>query len=126
MTIYKDLDLNFLKNPLTNDVNVLTDELAIKRRLKNVVMTQVFENHFHPEESCQIRSMLFDPMTYIAANQMSKLLSDAIKYQMTDFELVQVKCVPDFDKNLYSIDIIGNPVNSNQDFKMNLVLKRTR
>ena len=35
--IYKDLDLNFGRNPITNDVNRLTDVEAGKRRGRNLI-----------------------------------------------------------------------------------------
>ena len=37
--IYKDLDLNFGRNAVTNDVNKLTDVEAVKRSVRNLINT---------------------------------------------------------------------------------------
>ena len=44
--IYKDLNLNFNKNLVTNDVAKLTDVEAIKRSVRNLVQLNHYENHF--------------------------------------------------------------------------------
>ena len=36
---FKDIDLDFGRNPVTNDVNVVEDAIAIKRSVKNLNLT---------------------------------------------------------------------------------------
>ena len=65
---YKDLDLNFTRHPVTNDVVKIEDVEAVKRSVRNLVNTQLYERPFHPELGCGVRDLLFEnytPMTGI-------------------------------------------------------------
>jgi phage baseplate assembly protein W len=57
---FKDIDLDFGRHPVTNDVNVVEDVIAIKRAVKNLVQTNFYERPFHPELGCGIRGLLFE------------------------------------------------------------------
>ena len=61
--IYKDLDLDFGRNVVTNDVNKLTDVESVKRSVRNLINTNHFERPFHPEIGGNVRALLFEPMT---------------------------------------------------------------
>ena len=56
---YIDLDLDFTRHPVTNDVVKITDVEAVKRSVKNLINTQFYERPFHPELGCGVRDMLF-------------------------------------------------------------------
>ena len=43
---YKDLDINFLAHPITGDVTTKTDSDAVKRAVKNIVLTNYYERPF--------------------------------------------------------------------------------
>ena len=60
---YKDLNLDFTRNTVTNDVVKIEDVEAVKRAVKNLVQTNFYERPFHPELGCGIRSLLFEPFT---------------------------------------------------------------
>ena len=65
---YVDLDLDFTRHPVTNDVVKITDVDAVKRSVKNLINTQFYERPFHPELGCGVRDLLFEnytPMTGI-------------------------------------------------------------
>ena len=65
---YKDLDLDFTRHPVTNDVIKIEDVNAVKRSVINLVNTQFYERPFHPELGCGVRDLLFEnftPMTGI-------------------------------------------------------------
>ena len=65
---YKDLDLDFTRHPVTNDVVKIEDVNAVKRSVRNLVNTQFYERPFHPELGCGVRELLFEnfsPLTGI-------------------------------------------------------------
>ena len=53
---YTDLDLDFTRHPVTNDVVKIEDVNAVKRSVRNLVNTQFYERPFHPELGCGVRS----------------------------------------------------------------------
>ncbi len=65
---YRDLDLDFARNPVTNDIVAIENVNAVKRSVRNLVNTQFYERPFHPELGCGVRDLLFEnytPMTGI-------------------------------------------------------------
>ena len=43
---YVDLDLDFTRNPATNDISFKKDENAIRRSVRNLVLTNFYERKF--------------------------------------------------------------------------------
>jgi phage baseplate assembly protein W len=60
---YKDLDLDFTRHPVTNDLVKIEDVDAVKRSVRNLVNTNFYERPFHPELGCGIRELLFENFT---------------------------------------------------------------
>ena len=60
---YKDLDLDFTRHPVTNDVVKIEDVDAVKRSVRNLINTNFYERPFHPELGCGVRELLFENYT---------------------------------------------------------------
>ena len=57
---FKDFDLTFRRNPITNDVNTLKNEEAIKESVKNIVRYNFYEKPFLPNYGGNIIGALFE------------------------------------------------------------------
>lgn len=55
-----DLDLNFTKHPLSNDVSVKIGDQAIKQSLKNIILYNLLEKPFNINLNLNIREYLFE------------------------------------------------------------------
>ena len=103
--LYTDLNLNFNKNPATKDVAKLKDVEAVKRSVRNLVLTNRFERPFHPEIGSDIRALLFENMT----PTIQTLLTDRIKDVLDTYEpravLNDVIVSGDMDLNQYGVTI---------------------
>ena len=103
--IYKDLNLNFSPHPNTKDITKKTDIEAVKQSVKNLVLTRHYERPFHPEIGSNVTDILFEPMTPLTANLLTKQISEVI----TNFEprarLVSVNANPRLDQNEYEVTI---------------------
>ena len=103
--IYKDLDLNFGRNPITNDVNKLTDVEAVKRSVRNLINTNHYERPFHPEIGSNVTSILFEPMNPITANSLTRIIEEVIVNFEPRARLVSVDAKPNLDRNAYEVTI---------------------
>ena len=57
---YKDLDIFFTPHPVTGDITVKTDTDAIRRSVRNIVLTNKYERPFKPNFGGSLRDMLFE------------------------------------------------------------------
>ena len=65
---FVDIDLDFNRNVVTNDIVKITDVNAVKRSVRNLVQTNFYERPFKPELGCGVRELLFEnfsPLTGI-------------------------------------------------------------
>ena len=103
--IYKDLNLNFSANPVTQDVTTVTDVISVKRSIKNLLATQHYERPFHPEIGSAIQQLLFDPYGPITANRLKRTVEETIANFEPRARVTQVDCNPLEDTNDYSVII---------------------
>ena len=124
--LYKDLDLDFGRNLVTNDVNKLTDVEAVKRSVRNLINTSHFERPFHPEIGSNVRAMLFEPMTPLTAlNLQRKVQEVSINFEPR-IRLVQILARPDYDKNSYDLRIMFYVVGTQEPVEVQTFLERLR
>ena len=124
--IYKDLDLNFGRNPITNDVNKLTDVEAVKRSVRNLINTNHYERPFHPEIGSDVRAMLFEPMTPLTALNLQRKVAEVLHNFEPRISLQQVLANPNIDRNSYELKIMFYVVGSNQPIEVETFLERLR
>ena len=116
---YKDLDLFFVKKKLSSkdsngvvtvsgaksDIEKVTDITAVKRSIRNLVLTNHYEKPFHPEIGCGVRELLFELMTPLTAHLLTRKVEDVITNYEPRAQLVGVRATPDIDRNAYELTI---------------------
>jgi phage baseplate assembly protein W len=114
--IYKDLDLDFGRNIVTNDVNKLTDVEAVKRSVRNLINTNHFERPFHPEIGGNVRALLFENITPLTALNLQRKIEEVLNNFEPRAKITQIIADPDIDRNGYRLEIrfyvigIQNPI----------------
>lgn len=103
--IYKDLDLFFGKKSATKDISKVNGVQAIKRSVRNLILTNIYEKPFHPEIGSGIRGLLFEPLSPITAFVLSQKVEDVIENFEPRARLVGVRANPDLDRNAYEISV---------------------
>ncbi len=109
---YTDLDLFFGKKATSKDISKVTDFQAVKRSVRNLVLTNHYEKPFHPEIGSGVRGILFEPMTPLTAYVLTRKIEDVI----TNFEprarLIGVNAIPNLDRNEYECTVSFFVVNA--------------
>tara|TARA_B100000212_G_C27215990_1_gene465090 strand:- start:211 stop:636 length:426 start_codon:yes stop_codon:yes gene_type:complete len=102
---FRDIDLDFSRNLVTNDVNVVEDVTAIKRAVKNLVQTNFYERPFHPELGCGVRELLFENFTPLTAIYLKRKISEVITNFEPRVKLQNIALDDDQDGNRLVCDI---------------------
>jgi phage baseplate assembly protein W len=108
---FKDISLSFEPHPVTKDLQVLKNENAIRRSVRNIVETIPTERFFNSLLGSDVRSSLFEFVDFGTAST----IQDQIQVAIENFEervenlIVEVDPVP--DDNTFNVmvifDIIG-------------------
>ena len=113
---FKDLNLDFTRNTVTNDVQKIEDVEAIKRSVRNLVNTNFYERPFHPELGCGARQLLFEPFTPVTSIFLRRKIEEVITNYEPRARLDQVIVTESPDRNAIDVRVvfycmnIANPV----------------
>ena len=102
---YIDLDLFFNKKTTSKDISKVTNIQAVKRSVRNLILTNHYEKPFHPEIGSGIRAILFEPITPLVSHVLTRKVEDVIENYEPRARLIGVKASPDLDRNAYEITI---------------------
>ena len=103
--LYKDLDLDFSRNPVTNDIVKIEDVDAVKRSVKNLVQTNFYERPFQPELGCGVRELLFENFTPMTGIFLKRKIEEVLINYEPRIQLQNVAVDDDPDKNRLVVDI---------------------
>ena len=102
---FMDIDLDFNRNAVTNDVAVVEDVIAVKRSVKNLIQTNFYERPFHPELGCGIRELLFENFTPMTKIFLQRKIEEVLINYEPRINLQNVAVDDDQDNNRLVVDI---------------------
>ena len=102
---FRDIDLDFTRNTVTNDINVVEDVIAIKRAVKNLIQTNFYERPFRPELGCGVRELLFENFTPMTKIFLQRKIEEVLENYEPRVELQNVAVDDDQDGNRLVVDI---------------------
>ena len=102
---FRDIDLDFNRNAVTNDVTVVEDVIAVKRSVRNLVQTNYYERPFQPELGCGIRELLFEPFTPMTKVFLQRKIEEVLINHEPRIQLQNVAVDDDQDRNRLVVDI---------------------
>ena len=103
--VYKDLNLNFSANPVTGDVATVTDVIAVKRSVRNLLLTNHYDRPFHPEIGSNVPALLFENVGPITGNQLQRAIEEMIGNFEPRARVTAVECSPVAESNSYNVVI---------------------
>ena len=124
--IFKDLDLDFTRNPVTNDIKKIEDVDAVKRSVKNLVQTNFYERPFHPELGCGIRELLFENYTPLTGIFLKRKIEEVITNFEPRVSLNQITVDDEPDRNRLKVSIYFYVVGVEDPVVVETFLERLR
>jgi len=125
-TFYKDLDLDFTRNVVTNDVVKIEDVNAVKRSVKNLIQTNHYERPFHPELGCGIRELLFENFTPLTGIFIKRKVEEVITNYEPRARLSQVAVNEQPDRNGIQVTVYFYVMNIPEPVSVTTLLQRIR
>jgi phage baseplate assembly protein W len=123
---YSDLDLDFIAHPTTKDVTIKTGADAIKRSVRNLILTNFYEKPFRPGIGSNAVKLLFDNMSPLVSNFLENAIYEVIQNYEPRVEIIKVTVQPDYDNNGYTARLDFIVLNRNQPLTTTIFLERVR
>jgi len=121
-----DLDLDFIKHPTTNDIVRKKDVEAVKRSVRNLILTNRYDRPFQPEIDGGVTRYLFE----LATPSTKADIEYAIKNTIANFEpraeVISVNVGGNIDKNEIHVTLTFRVVNVPEPVTIELFLERLR
>tara|TARA_A100000171_G_scaffold32317_2_gene30707 strand:- start:4160 stop:4555 length:396 start_codon:yes stop_codon:yes gene_type:complete len=124
--VYKDFDIIFDAHPVTRKLNTLTNSDAIKRSLKNIILTDKLERPYNPEFGSDIRRRLFETHDGTVADEIASDIEFAVKNFEPRVRLLDVRVDERIEQNGVSITIVFRAVNQTESEVVNFFVERVR
>ena len=103
---FKDISLSFEPHPVTRDLQILKNETAIRRSVRNIVETIPTEKFFNSIFGSDVRSSLFEFVDFGTAS----IIQNQIEIAVTNFEPrienLRVEVEPNPDNNSFDVTVI--------------------
>jgi phage baseplate assembly protein W len=109
--IYSDFQTNFTMHPIKKDLTKLVNEDAVKRSIKNIVMTNFYERRFRPRFGANIRKYLFENITPLTLRAIQSDITTSIETFEPRANLIDVKVSSANDSNEVDIAITFTTIN---------------
>lgn len=123
---YSDLDLDFTRNPITNDVSLKYDTESIKRSMRNLLLTGKNERLFQPEIEAGIKNLLFENFGSIQIVTLGNRIEELLVNNEPRLDEISVDVVDQEEKNNLKIKIYFKVRNLPEPQVMEMNLERVR
>lgn len=123
---YSDFLVNFDKNPSTGNLAKVVDSEAIKQAIKLLILTDQGERFYGTIKGSKLKSLLFEPANADTADLIRTTISQTIRNNEPRVDLVGIEVFDFSDYNAYKVNIFFSIINTNENVKLDIILKRAR
>ena len=121
-----DLDLDFVNHPITKDIVRKTNVEAVKRAVRNLILTNRYDKPFHPEIDGGVTRHLFGLSTAHTKHDIEIAVKTCLKNYEPRVTVDNVIVSGDLDRNGFNVSISFTVINTPEPIEISLFLERTR
>lgn len=123
--LWRDLDLLFRVHPVTRDVVTRTDVEAVKRSVRNIVLTNKYERPFKPNFGTSLRELLFELNTSRQLKKVQRRIKETL--EKTEPRITNVSVLlSNNDSHEVNITIVYDIKNSIRNQEQEFTVTRAR
>lgn len=123
---YSDIPINLQVHPIKGDLLTITNADAIKRSIKNLLLTDRGERFFKPFLGAGLKTYLFENIS----SDIAYLIKEEVTLTIQNYEkranVIRVNVVANPDYNSYSVSVIFSIINNPEPITLDLILERIR
>ena len=123
---FSDINLSMKRNPVTKDLDEITNEQAVQASILNILATGPYERLFRPDLGAGLKEMLFEPMTQLTASRISTRIRSAVQQQEPRVTVENVTVIPNEERQLYDIFVTCTINDTKQEIEVTQTLQRGR
>jgi len=123
---FVDLNLDFARNVVTNDIVKIDGVDAVKRSVRNLIQTNFYERPFHPEIGCGVRELLFENFTPVTGIFIQRKVEEVITNYEPRARISSVTVNEQPDRNGIDVTVYFYVMNMPNPVSVTTVLQRIR
>ena len=120
---FSDINLSMKRNPVTKDLDEITNEQAVQASILNILATGPYERLFRPDLGAGLKEMLFEPMTALTAARIEGRIRTAIQQQEPRVTCEVVTVIPNEERQLYDIFVTCTINDTKQEIEVTQTLQ---
>ena len=124
--IYSDFSLNLVTHPVSNDLSRLTNNDAVARSVKNLVLTNFYERPFYPKLGSNVKSYLFELFDSITEDNVRTAIIEVLENHEPRVKVLSVIVKADRDGNSMNVQIVFRVSNQTNPTTTEFNLERIR
>ena len=123
---WTDLDLDFTAHPVTKDIVLKKDVEAVKRSIRNLILTNKYERPFQPAIDGGVTRHLFELATPHTIHNIESAIRNCISNYEPRAEVLDVFVTGDLDNNGFHVSLSFRVINTPDPVTVELFLERLR
>lgn len=124
----KDLKITFKPHPVTDDLQVVKDDAAVKQSIVNLLLTVPGERLFNNQIGSSLSRLLFEPLDFAVAAMIKSEITSCIRKYEPRVEIKDVNVDVDYDQNGFSVELFFKILGRDDSTprQINFLLQRTQ
>ena len=122
---YTDMDLNITPHPSSGDLVLKQDKEAVKRSVRNIMLTNNYERPFKPNFGANLRALLFELADDITKFEIRKQITEAIQDYEPRVKIDQIYLNQDRANRMY-VNLHYGIIGVTEPQELEVILQRVR
>jgi len=124
--VYSDFLNDLTPHPVVKDIVRYTNEAAVNRSIRNLLLTDRGERLYQPDIGSDIRQLLFEPMIASTRDLIRKFVQNTIASYEPRAKVLSVEVLAYEDKNAYAVTVTYMIINRQDPVQLTVTLDRVR
>lgn len=123
---YADLDLDFIAHPTTGDIVRKIGPDAIKRSVRNLILTNFYDRPFRPGIGSNVQKLLFENPSPLTLTFLKDAIAEVLRNYEPRIAVNSIDVQLDFDQNGFNVRLEYVILNTLLPVVSTLFLERIR